>query len=480
MGLKIFCTQFSKIGNQVSLRPDPKYRNFWDINKGITYNTRNLIPLNHVIKEAEVKKFKKGSLDKDRYLVNLSDQKPKCIKLMNVKEVSKINSDKNFLGEADLIISKLGLPKGYVFINEPLYENLIGSTELIPYKLINKEFNPKFLKYLLLLNEILDKFKALESGKTPSHKRVNPFDLLKIKIPLIPKNKQKNALIEIETKESEIKTLMNKIDEPIEIINNIFAKIFDYESSLWKEFGKGMTAGTQKSNIKQLNTYQLQFKNISHNNLWRFSTRFHNPLTQKIYKILHEGDTIKIKDVITEPIRRGLQPRIDPNGEILAIKTAQLKNSYIDISSCDLVSSKFFNNKKKAHIKEGDILLASSGKGSLGKIDIVDFNEKGMVDSHISKIRIDEDKYDRLFLVYLFRSIMGLFQLERDYTGATNQIELSPDEIMNFDIPNISLKSQKEIVQKIKTELDHQKKIESLIEIKTLEISKIIENTICI
>jgi len=47
-----------------------------------------------------------------------------------------------------------------------------------------------------------------------------------------------------------------------------------------------------------------------------------------------------------------------------------------------------------------------------------------VVDGHVSIVRIDPEKYNSLFFVYFFRSILGYFQFERDFTGATNQIEL--------------------------------------------------------
>ena len=79
-----------------------------------------------------------------------------------------------------------------------------------------------------------------------------------------------------------------------------------------------------------------------------------------------------------------------------------------------------------------------------------------IADGHLSIIRLDNSKYNPLFFTYYFRSVLGYFQIERDYTGATNQIELYADEIANFKIPDISLNRQKMIVDEIKEELDRQ------------------------
>ena len=101
-----------------------------------------------------------------------------------------------------------------------------------------------------------------------------------------------------------------------------------------------------------------------------------------------------------------------------------------------------------------------------------------VADSHVSIIRMDDKKYSRQFFTYFFRSILGYFQIERDFTGATNQIELYADEISNFQIPNISLETQQKIVDEVKAELDKQEVIKSKIESERNKIDEIIEKAI--
>ena len=69
---------------------------------------------------------------------------------------------------------------------------------------------------------------------------------------------------------------------------------------------------------------------------------------------------------------------------------------------------------------------------------------------------------------------MGAFQIERDYTGATNQIELYANEISFFKIINLSLEKQAEIVKKIKDRIQAQQEYTKMIEEKRSEIEKII------
>ena len=140
-----------------------------------------------------------------------------------------------------------------------------------------------------------------------------------------------------------------------------------------------------------------------------------------------------------------------------------------------VITRALFHESENAKVREGDILIASTGKISLGKVDIVEFEDEAMAGGHVSIIRLDEKKYNKLFFIYFFRNILGNFQIERDFTGATNQIELYADQIEMFDVPDISPQKQESIVEKIKSELDKQKEIKREIEENQGEISRIIE-----
>jgi len=239
-----------------------------------------------------------------------------------------------------------------------------------------------------------------------------------------------------------------------------------------------MTAGTQIAQNRTLRTFETDFSGLARSGILRFSTRFHNTPTKKLMDFLDNIGTLQVKDVIFDDIHRGASPNYDPDGEIPVIKTGHLKNGYIVISQEEFVNQKFYDSSERSQVKEGDILIASTGKTSLGKIDLVEDDQNLIADGHISVIRIDGEKYNPLFFAYFFRSILGYFQIERDFTGATNQIDLYTNEISNFQIPNLSLDDQQRTVDEIKAELDKQKLIKQKIEAERKKINYIIESAI--
>lgn len=69
-------------------------------------------------------------------------------------------------------------------------------------------------------------------------------------------------------------------------------------------------------------------------------------------------------------------------------------------------------------------------------------------------------------------------QLEKEYVGCTNQIELYPDSINGILLPDISLDLQEKIVEEIEAEIQEQDLIKAQINIIKGQINEILENII--
>jgi len=67
-----------------------------------------------------------------------------------------------------------------------------------------------------------------------------------------------------------------------------------------------------------------------------------------------------------------------------------LKNGYIEISQEEFVDTNFYTSSTRLQVKRGEFWIASTGKVSLGKIDLLEDEQNLVVDGHISIIRVDE------------------------------------------------------------------------------------------
>lgn len=384
--------------------------------------------------------------------------------------------NKGKVKDGDILICKDGALTGKTcFVEFPFFPSKeVMVNEHIYILRGNVKANQKFLFYYTRNNIFQSQVKDL-AYKKKAQPGLNFSHFKKIKIPIIPKPQQDQIVAQIELIEHKIRKLKTQIKQPQKVINKVFAREFEFDENLYNEFGKGMTAGTQIAQNGTLKTFNTDFREFAKSDILRFSTRFHNPPTKELMNLLDRIDTLQVKDVITDPIHRGASPKYNSDGDVPVVKTGHLKNGYIEISQEEFVDQDFYRLSERSQVKENDILIASTGKVSLGKIDLLEDDQSLVADGHVSIIRVNEDKYNRLFFVYFFRSILGYFQIERDYTGATNQIELYSKEITSFQIPDIPLGKQQKIVDEIKAELDKQEEINKQIRQKRNKIDEIIK-----
>lgn len=117
MGLVKINTDFKNIGHQEFLRPNFGYRYFFDIQKGIIFNTSKLIQLKYVLKELKTVRLNKGDLLKSEILIDIGNIDRRNNLLINTQTVNTIGSDKNIIQKGDIIIPKLQPRMGNIFLN---------------------------------------------------------------------------------------------------------------------------------------------------------------------------------------------------------------------------------------------------------------------------------------------------------------------------------------------------------------------------
>jgi type I restriction enzyme M protein len=82
-----------------------------------------------------------------------------------------------------------------------------------------------------------------------------------------------------------------------------------------------------------------------------------------------------------------------------------------------------------------DVLLSSTGSGTLGKAAVWDVDHLAIAEDHITIIRPDPTQVDRYYLADYLRSGFGHDQIDRLYTGSTNLIELTTEHVNAVVVP---------------------------------------------
>lgn len=178
-------------------------------------------------------------------------------------------------------------------------------------------------------------------------------------------------------------------------------------------------------------TFRLDFK------YWDSETRI------KIAELSDSGKTIRQLNRLNTA--RGKSPSADNyvdeiDGYALVIKAGSSisKLGGIIVPNSDWIEKSLYeefeekSNSEKSNtniLKQGDVLLSSTGDGTLGKCAVFDLDIPAIADGHITIIRTDPKEINPYYLADYLRCGFGSIQIHRLYTGSTGLIELTPDQV---------------------------------------------------
>lgn len=211
-----FFSTLEDIISRPSVRLDPKYRWLWDKQRGEVHIS-NLgdasTPLSRWFHKVKLDKIPKGNLDKSRVLIDLDAVDARSGRYVpeRAKMIDSIGSDKVIFSGCDIVISKLEPYLGKAIISPP--PEAIGTTEWVGLK-CNPSSSVKQLGYCLLLPQLLDAYRRLQSGKR--HARFDIDEVLELKVDIDPLSVSNSSLKQIEKNLSELELRQRKLRERID------------------------------------------------------------------------------------------------------------------------------------------------------------------------------------------------------------------------------------------------------------------------
>lgn len=143
-------------------------------------------------------------------------------------------------------------------------------------------------------------------------------------------------------------------------------------------------------------------------------------------------------------ITRGKAPTYVSQSNVFAIGQRCVRESGFDTSSARPHNAKRMANALIA--EPGDVLVNSTGTGTIGRSCVFNAPGQYVVDSHVTVLRPDRDKLDPRWLAAILQSPQGQHFLEsRCYSGSTNQVELARGPLAKLRIPLPPFTEQKGI-----------------------------------
>jgi restriction endonuclease S subunit len=177
----------------------------------------------------------------------------------------------------------------------------------------------------------------------------------------------------------------------------------------------------------------------------RLDAEFYHP---KYVKLLNSLNSIGSKPLsfYNPKLNRGKLPDYKDRGDICVIKSAKVQDGFIEESD-EFTNNEFIDKFKEAEVEYGDILVNSTGVGTLGRSAImIKRDYKYVIDGHITKVS-DIKQLSNFYVAIFLLSKYGRAQLDTMARGSSGQIEIYPEDIQSVIIPLLN----KEIIKKIES-----------------------------
>jgi hypothetical protein len=113
---------------------------------------------------------------------------------------------------------------------------------------------------------------------------------------------------------------------------------------------------------------------------------------------------------------------------ICALKSNCVRRGYVDYSLARSVTRDFHATKKTAQAQPNDILINSTGDGTIGRVAVFNAEFPSVVDGHISIVRFN-DPDDAWYIAAFLLSDLGQRQIYRYINGSSGQVEIYPQDL---------------------------------------------------
>lgn len=158
---------------------------------------------------------------------------------------------------------------------------------------------------------------------------------------------------------------------------------------------------------------------------------------------------------ISSYIQRGKGPKYDEKGKVRVVSQKCIQWSGFDLEPARCVNDESLEKyQEERYLQPRDLLWNSTGTGTVGRINILDYVEdKTLVaDSHVTVIRTLMIDCGFIWCFIAAPGIQNRFEPDNEnalVSGSTKQVELNTSAVVGLEIPVPPLKEQHRIVAKV-------------------------------
>jgi len=349
-------------------------------------------------KRVTIKLYNKGVFLRDREIgKNIGTKKQFCIK------------------EGQFLLSKIDARNGAFGVVSSDADNAIITGNFWTFDVDYNQVNPYFLSLITTTKQFMKFAQSASSGTTGRH-YLSEDRFLDVKTPLPSLDIQKQI----------VKQYQDRINLATSQEQQAIQKEKEIEEYLYQEL--------KIVNIDNKENQILDF--IDYKKLASWSYR---DLLGGLQLKSSEYDTIKLneKTHLFKEVFRGKSPKYEKDSKSIILNQKCIRWNDIEIEHGKKVKDDWIQNiDNKFFTKEKDILINSTGDGTIGRATMITKEfENLLYDSHILLLRVNQSQINPLFLTFFINSTLGQKQIENIKSAvATKQTELGINNLKNLQL----------------------------------------------
>lgn len=259
-------------------------------------------------------------------------------------------------------------------------------------------------------------------------------------------------------------------------------KTFKDSISLLKQ-SKSLYCQAEEMLLKQLGLDKLKFSQPKYwtvklsqaREAHRIDAEHFQPKYDKLIRHLIKTTSKKELGDIASYIKRGVQPRYVEGGEVLVINSRYVGRQLINTDQAERTDIAFWEENPRARVNKYDVIMNSTGWGTIGRTNCVLHDEKTVVDNHVTIIRPQENVCNPVYSAVYLDSMPGLMQTEKWLSGSSGQIEIYPTNIARFVVPILPQSFQQKIADLVIKSHQARQQAKALLEEAKQKVEAVIE-----
>lgn len=169
----------------------------------------------------------------------------------------------------------------------------------------------------------------------------------------------------------------------------------------------------------------------------RWDLKYWDPDVRRRTEELLAAGGVTLATLNLIPTKRGRSPAAaqyvdEPEGYAVVVKAGSSITRFgkIDLTGADWIEKQVYDDlPDAAKLQVGDVLISSTGTGTLGKTAVWDLDHKAVAEGHVTIVRVDPAVVNPYYLADYLRAGFGQEQIQRFYTGGTGLIELTEEHV---------------------------------------------------